>query len=83
MRGSGGAISRRQGFRTLATPRRSLCFPYSAATLSASNPYALRRHDSLPPSATGSECMSDAFYLSLGLGLIGVMALYAHALTRA
>jgi hypothetical protein len=30
-----------------------------------------------------SKAMSDAFFLILGLGLIGVMALYAHALSRA
>jgi hypothetical protein len=30
-----------------------------------------------------SEAMLDALFLVLGLGLIGVMALYAHALTRA
>jgi hypothetical protein len=30
-----------------------------------------------------SEIMSDALFILLGIGLIGVMALYAQALTRA
>jgi hypothetical protein len=36
-----------------------------------------------PANSQRSETMSDIVFLVLGLGLIGVMALYAHALTRA
>lgn len=36
-----------------------------------------------PSNRKGAKFMSDVIFISLGLALIGVMALYAHALTRA
>lgn len=36
-----------------------------------------------PWTRKGAKLMSDIVFVVLGLGLLGVMALYAHALSRA
>jgi hypothetical protein len=59
----------------------SLCGPYDAGPSSASKLDVIGA--SFPPHIEKENAMTDAIALGLGLVLLGAMALYAKALTRA
>jgi hypothetical protein len=59
-----------------------LCRPYAAGAHSASHPYT-DPLSSCSSQSTGEHSMLDLIYLALGLGLFGLMQLYARWAAKA